>query len=107
MKAINWINLKEFELEKEPDQEGEEHKGPYTRGEEGEDEGEKEDGMAFREGYMIFFGKKEKDYVKTMMELAKEKELNRWRENQVYDEVEQKKGMNIVNTKWIIREKEK
>ena len=28
------------------------------------------------------------------------------RENQVYEEVEQEKGMNIVSTKWILKEKE-
>ena len=48
---------------------------------------------------MIFFFFKEKEDIKTMIELFKEKELNRWRENQVYKEVEQKKEMNIISTK--------
>ena len=49
--------------------------------------------------YDFFFFFKEKEDIKTMIELFKEKELNRWRENQVYKEVEQKKEMNIISTK--------
>ena len=54
---------------------------------------------------MISYGQNLKDNVNTMIEVAKERELNNWKENQVYEEVEERKNMNIVSTKWNIQEK--
>ena len=57
------------------------------------------------DGDMISYGQNLKDNVNTMIEVAKERELNNWKENQVYEEVEERKNMNIVSTKWNIQEK--
>ena len=38
---------------------------------------------------------------------AKEKELDSWKENEVYEEVNEEEGMQLLSKKWIIKEKEK
>ena len=53
-------------------------------GEEEEAEGEKKKGMVLQREIQYFWKKNEKDNIKMMIELAKEKELNSWRESQVY-----------------------
>ena len=75
--------LKEYEMEEEKYQEDRKHGGANVR-----DEDEEENGDMFKEGEMIFFGEKKKDNMSIMIDLAKEKELNSWKENQVYEEVE-------------------
>ena len=41
-----------------------------------------------------------------MIKLVKERELNSWKGNHVYEKVDGRRDMNIVNTKRIIKEKE-
>ena len=44
----------------------------------------KKKGMVLQREIQYFWKKNEKDNIKMMIELAKEKELNSWRESQVY-----------------------
>ena len=55
-------------------------------------------GVLFIGGDLVFFGKKEEE-VLSLIEAAKERDLNSWKENQVYEEVEREEGTNTVSTK--------
>ena len=46
----------------------------------------KEADMVFREWDIILLGKNEKDDIKKMIDLGKERELNSWKENEVCEE---------------------
>ena len=55
---------------------------------------------------MISYGQNEKDNVDAMIEMVNEMEPNSCKENQVQEEVDERKRMNIVRNKWIMKEKE-
>src|SRR5215469_1813317 len=62
--------------------------------------------MDIIEGEEIFFCD-EKECENDRVKQAKEKELNSWKENEVYTETEWKEGIKVVNARWIVTEKEK
>ena len=68
--------------------------------------GRVEEEVFFIEGETVFFNSKEGDNEEKIRE-AKEKELESWKENEVYEEVHEVKGKRIMNTRWIISEKDK
>ena len=49
----------------------------------------------------------DKKYESERVKQAKEKELNSWKENNVYQDVEWKEGMKLINARWIVTEEEK
>src|SRR5215469_6208977 len=62
--------------------------------------------MDIIEGDEIFYCN-EKECENDRVKQAKEKELNSWKENEVYTETEWKEGMKVINVRWIVTEKEK
>ena len=71
------------------------------------EEEEEKQGVIYMEGDMILYWINKKENTNILIKLAKEKELNSWKDNHVYEEVDERRDMNIINTKWIIKEKEK
>src|SRR5215469_2167566 len=82
-----WINVKDYEMRKSR-QENE------------------EDGSPILDGENIYYSGTVESY-NSRVKIAKEKELESWKSNEVYQEVEKEKEMKIIKTRWIISEKEK
>ena len=66
----------------------------------------KEDDTPILDGENIYYSGKVESYD-SRVKIAKEKELENWKNNEVYHEVEKEKEMKIIKTRWIISEKEK
>src|SRR5215469_14106815 len=81
-----WVNLDEYDVKNES----------------GDEKREKIDII---EGEEIYFCE-EKECESNRVKQDKEKELNSWKENEVYTEIEWKEGMKVVNARCIITEKE-
>ena len=64
-------------------------------------------GGLFLERDLITYSQGQQEETDILTELVTEKKLNSWRENNVYEEVEWDRGMKLVNTKWILKEKDK
>ena len=69
------------------------------------DEEEEAHGVVYMEGDVISYGINKKENTNILIKLAKDRELNSWKDNHVYEEEDEGRDMNIVNTKWIIKEK--
>ena len=87
------MDLKDYEIEED------------CETEEGEDEEEEEEtqGIVYIEGDVMSYGINKKENTNILIKLVKERELNSWKGNHVYEEVDGRRDMNIVNTKRIIK----
>src|SRR5215469_14787781 len=83
---VGWVEIDKYtvvEMEEEENQESEE-------------EGENE----------IYFGLTENN-LENEVRCAKREEIESWKRNDIYEEIEWKKGMKLIKTRWIITYKEK
>ena len=96
------MDLKDYEIEEDCEtEEGESESAGI------EDEEEEETyGIVYIEGDVMSYGINKKENTNILIKLVKERELNSWKGNHVYEEVDGRRDMNIVNTKRIIKEKE-
>ena len=93
----SWVDLKDYDVVEETEEEF----GMDVEGEE-----EKDEGAIHMESDEIY-GRREQSNINKIIDLAKEKELDSGKENEVYEEVKEEEGMQLVRPKWIIKEKEK
>ena len=81
-----WMNLKDYDVVEETEEElgadENEKRDPPA-----EEEEEREKGTIYMEGDVISYGRREQSDINKIIDLAKEKKLDSWKENEVYEEV--------------------
>ena len=101
---LSWVELKDYQIEEDLEEYCETEEGDFESADM-EDEEEETQGVLYMEGDVVSYGIHKKENTNILIKLAKEKKLNCWKDNHVYEEVVEGWDMNIVNTKWIIKEK--
>ena len=91
----DWVDLKDYDVVEETEEElgadeNEQRDHPV------EEEEERDEETIYMEGHAISYGRREQSDINKMIDLAKEKELENLKENEVYEEVkkeEEEEGM--------------